>query len=95
MNTDATRQLPTDQTDQLDQFDPPARTVRIVHLVFGVLFLGLAGLWTLSASDVVQFDVNAAVLLPALLILAGAAGLVAMVTNAANNRRTTKGRETY
>ena len=54
---------------------PTARRPSVVHLVLGLVFLGLAGLWALAASGVVSSD--DAWLLPGLLVLAGAAGLVA------------------
>jgi hypothetical protein len=77
-------------TESADPKGAPQRGVRIVHLVFGVLFLGVAAVWALGVTDVLQFDVSLAVVFPVILILAGAAGLVAMVANTARLRRRTK-----
>ena len=57
--------------------DPATRARRpsVLHLVVGLVFLGLAGLWALAASDVV--DGEDTWLLPGLLVVAGATGLVA------------------
>ena len=52
-----------------------ARRPSVPHLVLGLVFLGLAGLWALATSGVVSSD--DAWLLPGLLVLAGAAGLLA------------------
>lgn len=68
--------------------ETPQRGVRIVHLVFGVLFLGIVAIWALGVTDTLQFDVNLAVVAPIVLILAGVAGLAAMIANAARGRRT-------
>lgn len=77
-------------SDHTEINEAPHRGVRIVHLVFGVVFLGIAASWALAVNDVIRLDVNVAVVLPVVLILAGVAGLVAMIANAARNRRTTK-----
>ena len=57
----------------------------VLHLVVGLVFLGLAALWALSASDVVSSD--DLWLLPGLLILAGAAGLVAALAGSRRGSR--------
>ena len=59
-----------------------ARTARthpanVLHLVFGVLYLGIAAAWALTAADLV--DANAEWTFPLVLVVAGAAGLVASV----------------
>lgn len=62
------------------------RPVSIAHLVFGLIFLGVATLWAIGAAT----DADApdlAVLAPAILIGAGAVGLVGIVINARNARR--------
>ncbi len=56
---------------------PAARRPSVVHLVVGLVFLGLAGLWALAASGVV--DSEDTWLVPGLLVVAGAAGLVTTV----------------
>ena len=66
---------------------PPAdRTVKVPHLVFGLLFLGVAGIWALGASDAISGE-HLAVLGPAVLILAGVVGLAASLANGRNRRR--------
>lgn len=66
---------------------PAERGVRVVHLVFGVVFLGIAGLWALATTDNLTLDVSAGYLFPLVLIVAGAAGLVASLANGASTRR--------
>ena len=61
------------------------RPVSISHLVFGLIFLGLAAIWVIGAAT----DADApdlALLAPAVLIGAGAVGLVGIVVNARNAR---------
>jgi hypothetical protein len=61
------------------------RPVSIAHLVFGLIFLGATGLWTIGAAT----DADApdmAVLAPAVLIGAGVIGLIGIVINARNSR---------
>lgn len=65
---------------------PPDRSVKVAHLVFGLFFLGLVGIWTLVQTDVVTGD-RLAVLGPGVLIAAGVIGLVASL---ANSRRSTR-----
>jgi hypothetical protein len=61
---------------------PPAdRRVKVPHLVFGLLFLGVAGIWALGTSDVISGE-RLAVLAPAVLIAAGVIGLVASLASA-------------
>ena len=62
-----------------------ARRPSVLHLVVGLVFLGLAALWALSASGAVSSDDTW--LLPGLLVVAGAAGLVAAL---AGGRRGTR-----
>jgi hypothetical protein len=54
--------------------------VNVVHLVFGLIFLGVTASWALQASDVVNPDANW--FLPVVLIAAGLGGLVPVVVNA-------------
>jgi hypothetical protein len=61
------------------------RTISVSHLVFGLIFLGAAVLWSIGAAT----DADApdlAVIAPAVLIGAGVAGLIATVVNARNGR---------
>ncbi len=63
---------------------PPAdRSVKVPHLVFGLLFLGVAGIWALGASDAISGE-HLAVLGPGVLILAGVIGLAASLANGRN-----------
>lgn len=65
---------------------PPARRsrmthpVNVLHLVFGLIFLGVAASWALQASDVIDTDANW--FLPVVLIAAGVGGLVPVAVNA-------------
>jgi peptidoglycan/LPS O-acetylase OafA/YrhL len=61
-----------------------ARRPSVLHLVVGLVFLGLAALWALSASGTVSSEDTW--LFPGLLVVAGAAGLVAAL--AGGRRRT-------
>ena len=61
------------------------RPVSIAHLVFGLIFLGAAVLWSIgAATDADAPDI--ATLAPAVLVAAGAIGLVGIVINARNAR---------
>jgi hypothetical protein len=72
---------------------PPAdRSVKIPHLVFGLLFLGGAGIWALGASNVISGE-RLAVLGPGVLIAAGIIGLAASLANGRNRRRSTSAYE--
>ena len=62
---------------------PRAHRPSVLHLVIGLVFLGLAALWALSASGAVGSDDTW--LIPGLLVVAGATGLVAAV--AGSHRR--------
>ena len=53
--------------------------VNVTHLVMGLVFLGIAGSWALRQLDVIDAEGGRWVL-PVILLLAGAAGLVAAVT---------------
>ncbi len=57
----------------------PRQPVSVPHLVMGLVFLGIAGSWALHAAGVIE-SVEVQWLLPAILVLAGAAGLVASLT---------------
>ncbi len=65
---------------------PPDRSVKVPHLVFGLLFLGIAGIWALVAGDVITAD-RLTILAPALLITAGVIGLAASLASGRNSRR--------
>jgi len=79
----------TEPTTPLTDYEPPAEPtprppmthpVNVVHLVFGLIFLGVTASWALQASDVVNPDANW--FLPVVLIAAGLGGLVPVVVNA-------------
>ena len=57
------------------------RPVSIPHLVFGLIFLGAAGLWAIGAGTDADTS-DPAVLAPAVLLGAGVIGLVGIVVNA-------------
>lgn len=73
-----------------DLTPPPAadRSVKIPHLVFGLLFLGVAGIWALVVSDVITED-RLPVLAPAVLIVAGVIGLAASLASTRNRKART------
>jgi hypothetical protein len=62
------------------------RSVKIPHLVFGLLFLGIAGIWALGVSDLISGE-RLAILGPGVLIVAGVVGLAASLANGRNRRR--------
>jgi hypothetical protein len=70
-----------------DPVQPPAdRSLKVPHLVFGLLFLGVAGLWALGESGAISGE-RLAVLGPAVLILAGIVGLAASLASSRNRHR--------
>ena len=74
---------------------PPAdRSVKVPHLVFGLLFVGIAGIWALGVSDAISGE-HLAVLGPAVLIIAGIAGLAATLASARNRRSATPPENQY
>lgn len=66
---------------------PVDRSVKIPHLVFGLLFLGVAAVWALVASDAINVD-RLPVLAPAVLIVAGVIGLGVSLASGRNRRPT-------
>jgi hypothetical protein len=66
---------------------PPAdRTLKVPHLVFGLLFLGFAGLWALGESGAISGD-RVTILGPVVLVLAGVIGLAATLAAGRNRHR--------
>lgn len=65
---------------------PPDRSVKVAHLVFGLLFLGIAAIWALVVSDVITGD-RLTIIVPVLIIGAGVIGLVASLASGRNRRR--------
>ena len=74
---------PTDTTKNTS----PRHPVNVTHLVMGLVFLGIAGSWALRELGVISADGGPWVL-PVILILAGAAGLVAAVAKGLSRGRT-------
>jgi hypothetical protein len=70
----------------LNQQPPPDRSVKITHLVFGLLFLGVAVVWALVVGDVINEN-DLAVLAPAILIAAGVIGLAVSLASGRNRRK--------
>ncbi len=70
-----------------DLHTPPAdRSVKVAHLVFALLFLGLVGIWAMARADVLTSQ-RLAILAPAVLIAAGVIGLAASLASSGNRRR--------
>src|SRR4051794_30958747 len=66
---------------------PPADpSVKVPHPVFGLLFLGVAGIWALGASTAITAE-RPSVRGPGVVILAGVIGLAASLPNGGNRRR--------
>lgn len=60
--------------------------VNVSHLVFGLVFLGIAATWALRQADIVDPD-GMRWVLPLVLLVAGGAGLVASVAKGIRPRR--------
>jgi hypothetical protein len=69
-------------------FPQPAddHSVKIPHLIFGLLFLGIAAVWALVVTEVITED-RLPLVIPALLIGAGAIGLAASLASGRNRRQ--------
>ncbi|MGO4257877.1 hypothetical protein [Marmoricola sp. RAF53] len=63
------------------QPSPSPRTVSIPHLIFGVVFTGIAAVWAIGEATGADLP-RSAIGFPAVLIVAGVVGLVATVVNA-------------
>ncbi len=59
--------------------------MKIPHLVFGLLFLGIAAVWALVATDVITED-RLTWIGPAILVGAGVIGLAASLASTRNRR---------
>lgn len=70
-----------------DLHTPPAdRSVKVAHLVFALLFLGLVGIWAMARAEVLTTQ-RLAILAPSVLIAAGVVGLAATLASSGNRRR--------
>jgi hypothetical protein len=65
--------------------EAPERRLSVSHLVAGLVFLGTAGLWLAHEAGVVAVD-DLDLLVPLLLVVVGAAGLVATSARAVRDR---------
>ena len=70
---------------ELNHQPPPDHRVKIAHLVFGLLFLGIVAVWELVITDVITED-RLTIIAPAVLIGAGVIGLAASLANSRNRR---------
>ncbi len=59
--------------------------VGVVHLVMGLIFLGVAGVWWLHAAGAVE-SVELQWLMPLILVVAGAAGVLASLLRSLGNK---------
>lgn len=73
-------------SDYIHPQPPVDRSVKVPHLVFGLLFLGIAVVWALVASEAIDAD-RLPILAPAVLIVAGVIGLAASLASGRNSRR--------
>ena len=64
---------------------PVDHSVKVTHLVFGLLFLGIAGVWALVAGGVITAG-RITYLGPGVLIAAGVIGLAASLASTRNRR---------
>jgi hypothetical protein len=80
------------------QLPPPDTSVKVPHLDYGLLFLGLAGVWALVSSGAIDAD-SLPLIGPGVLIAAGVVGLVASLANGRNRSRrariTTESTDSY
>lgn len=63
----------------------PDHRVKVAHLVFGLIFLGVAAIWSLVATEVITGD-RLTITVPVLIIGAGVIGLVATLASSRNRR---------
>jgi hypothetical protein len=74
------------QQNQYPAQPPPDRSVKIPHLVFGLLFLGASAIWAIGQSGAVSGE-NLTLLAPVVLIGAGVIGLAASLAAGRNRHR--------
>ncbi len=73
-------------SDPQQQYPPPDRSVKIPHLVFGLLFLGASAIWAVGESGRISGE-SLTLLAPVVLIGAGVIGLVASLAAGRNRHR--------
>ncbi len=72
-----------------EQTEQQGRGVSVPHLVMGLVFLGLAGSWLLHQIGVIE-SVEVEWMLPLILVVAGAAGLLASMAKGLTKGRPTR-----
>jgi hypothetical protein len=73
-------------SDPQHQYPPPDRSVKVPHLVFGLLFLGASAIWAIGESGRISGE-RLTLLAPVVLIGAGLIGLVASLAAGRNRHR--------
>ncbi|HET9500925.1 MAG TPA: hypothetical protein VFO98_11755 [Marmoricola sp.] len=80
--------------NQDNRLDTTGRPVSVTHLVLGLVFLGIAGMWLLAAAtDISGPDLTISG--PVVLIAAGVIGLAASVANARRRRTAAQAYDPY
>jgi hypothetical protein len=64
------------------------RYVKVIHLVFGVIYLGIVAVWALGTSGTVDWGDSVRYLAPIVLVVAGGIGLAAALLPGVRRRRT-------
>jgi hypothetical protein len=78
---------PADDSGAIESTQRERQPLSVMHLVMGLVFLGIAGLWGLHAADVIG-SVDVEWLVPLIFVVAGAAGLLASATKNLGGRST-------
>ena len=84
--------MSTQMTTQTATGDGRQRT-SVLHLVMGLIFLGIAASWALHEAGLVR-SVEVPWLMPLILVVAGTAGLVASFAREISGRRTPESTDT-
>lgn len=79
--------------DDIRTTPPNDRTVKVPHLVMGLLFAGAVAVWALVATDAVGAD-QVAFLAPGVLVAAGVLGLLASVLSGRHRHQRRSGTPT-
>ena len=79
-----------DPTEPAPALEPGRRYVKVVHLVFGLVYLGIVGIWALGTSGHVAWGDSVRYLVPIVLVAAGGIGLAVSLIPGAR-RRTPEG----